>query len=899
MQEKPIASYLLLITYYLLLIVYHRLKHKFLSLALVGLLSSFLFTSFDASAVNPKPESLASRHLEISTSGLHLEERGQQFYLLGDFYQAITLWQQAVIAYSKNQELLSQVRVMSNLALAYHQLGDQAQANEIIVSSRNLLEQENSSGIEHKKTQAQVINNQGILQLAQGRIESAIANWQEAKDIYQTIEDESGIIRASINLASAFKNLGLYRRAFKTLKEIEPILLAQPDSNLKAAGLRSYGDILRLVGNTAQAETILTESLAVATKLNQTQDRVKTLLTLGNTLSIASDELESEKYQQALKFYQQALVICGNSTNCQATSLPLQINLAQLNLLLKTDSWWKGEKLIPQISSDIKHLRNNQTHLYQQINFAHSLIEFKQKAILEHRKLNNTPSWSEIEQLVTKISLLARQIQSPRAESYGLGLQGKIAQQQQEWSIAKKLTQQALTIARSINAQEISYLWEWQLGRINSAQGDRESAISNYSQAVAILKNLSQDLVAIDSNIQYSFRQSVEPVYRELVDLLLQPNSESIASPENIKQARDVIESLQLAELHNFFREACLDAKPVQIDQIDQQAAAIYPIILSDRLEVILSLPNQPLKHYSVPITKTALEQEIEQFRQTVVIRSRRAFYEPAKKLYDWLIAPEIEALEANNIKTIVLVPDGLLRNIPLSALYDGEHYLIENYSVVLTSGLQLLAPRPLTDVKLRTLAVGLTQERQGFSALDFVNQELEQIQTQINSLLLVDQEFTTQAFEQEIKLSDYPIVHIATHGQFGSSLDNTFLLAWDDKININQLDHILQGRTPTQEQAIQLLVLSACETAAGDKWAALGLAGIAVRAGARSTLATLWSVNDEATAQMMSYFYQQLAKKQLAKVEAVRKAQLNLLNSPYYNHPFYWSPYVLLGNWL
>ena len=281
------------------------------------------------------------------------------------------------------------------------------------------------------------------------------------------------------------------------------------------------------------------------------------------------------------------------------------------------------------------------------------------------------------------------------------------------------------------------------------------------------------------------------------------------------------------------------------------------------------------------------------------MIRSRRAFYDPAEKLYNWLIRPEIAALKAHNINTIVFVPDGLLKNIPLSALYDGKQYLVENFSVAVTSGLQLLAPLSAKDMELKTLAVGLTQERQGFSALEFVDRELQEIQTQTDSLVLVDREFTTEAFQQEIELSNYPIVHIATHGQFGSSLDSTFLLTWDDKISIERLDRILQGRTPSQKQAIELLVLSACETAAGDKQAALGLAGMAVRAGARSTLATLWAVNDEATAEMMSTFYQQLGTKQFPKAEVVRNAQLSLLNNSRYSHPFYWAPYVLLGNWL
>jgi CHAT domain-containing protein len=212
---------------------------------------------------------------------------------------------------------------------------------------------------------------------------------------------------------------------------------------------------------------------------------------------------------------------------------------------------------------------------------------------------------------------------------------------------------------------------------------------------------------------------------------------------------------------------------------------------------------------------------------------------------------------------------------------------------------LQLLAPHSLEQVELKTIAAGLSEQRQGFSALNNVSLELKEIQDKVSSVVLLNQDFTTEALQKKIKFSDYPIVHIATHGQFSSSLEDTFLLAWNSRIHINELDSILQTRTPNRENAIELLVLSACETATGDQWAALGLAGMAVRAGARSTLATLWSVNDRATAELMSKFYQELATKHVPKAEAIRQAQLQLLHSQWYKHPFYWAPYVLLGNWL
>ena len=138
----------------------------------------------------------------------------------------------------------------------------------------------------------------------------------------------------------------------------------------------------------------------------------------------------------------------------------------------------------------------------------------------------------------------------------------------------------------------------------------------------------------------------------------------------------------------------------------------------------------------------------------------------------------------------------------------------------------------------------------------------------------------------------------MATHGQFSSRAEDTFLLTWNDRINVKNLDRLLQNRF-TQDTPIELLILSACQTAAGDDRAALGLAGVAIRSGARSTVATLWSIQDDSTAKLISQFYRELKTPGASKAEALRKAQLSLLQSEEYQHPFYWSAFILLGNWL
>lgn len=164
----------------------------------------------------------------------------------------------------------------------------------------------------------------------------------------------------------------------------------------------------------------------------------------------------------------------------------------------------------------------------------------------------------------------------------------------------------------------------------------------------------------------------------------------------------------------------------------------------------------------------------------------------------------------------------------------------------------------------------------------------------------LLDQAFTSQALEQQMSATGFNVVHLATHGQFSSQAKDTFILAADGPINVTQLDALLRRRNQFQAAAIELLVLSACQTAGGDDRATLGLAGVAVKAGARSTLASLWHIDDHSTALLMGEFYRELASAKVTKAEALRRAQVTLLKQyPNYSRPGYWAAYVLIGNWL
>lgn len=151
----------------------------------------------------------------------------------------------------------------------------------------------------------------------------------------------------------------------------------------------------------------------------------------------------------------------------------------------------------------------------------------------------------------------------------------------------------------------------------------------------------------------------------------------------------------------------------------------------------------------------------------------------------------------------------------------------------------------------------------------------------------------------REFRRGQYSIVHLATHGHFERDTAHSSLVTYQDDLSLDQLENLIR---PSQYrgQPVELLTLSACQTAAGDDRAALGLAGVAIKAGARSALATLWCVNDVASARLVSAFYAEIRKHPgQSKAKALQTAQLNLINDPNYRHPYYWSPFLMIGNWL
>lgn len=836
---------------------------------------------------NIAPPSLVGKGVE----GLGFKlQQGRTLYEAGRFAEAANLWQQAAVDYEVAGDRLNQALSLSYLSLANQELGQWQEAQKAISQSLELLTNYTQLTTNHKQILAQILNTQGSLQLGMGQTETALNTWKQAEKAYAEAGDQAGKLGSQINQVQALQNLGMYRRAKITLEQLNANLQALPNSSLKAKGLRSLGVALQVVGDLTKSQELLEQSLAIAQQINSPADLSATLFSLGNTLRSSTNPKEAVGlYQKAAEkattplakveslLNQLSLLVEIRNQSCSSQVPPCQE---------ETGEWKAAKALLPAIQSELANLSPSRDAIYAQVNFAQSLIKIQSP----ERTLYTENS----ARILAKAVQQAKMLKDPRAESYALGQLGYLYEQTQQLPESRKLTEKALVIAQEIRASDIVARFEGQLGKIFKQQGEVEKAIASYTEAVNNLQSLRSDLVAIP-DWQFSFRESVEPVYRDLVGLLLQSNP----SQKNLKQAREVIEKLQLAELDNFFREACLDAKPEQIDQIDPQAAVIYPIILPDRLAVIVSLPGENLRYYATALPQNNVEKTLEQLLESLnPFFSSKERLRLSQQVYDWLIRPAEVELTQNKVKTLVFVLDGLLRNLPMAALHDGKQYLLEKYNIALAPGLQLVASRSLNTQQLKILTGGITEARQGFSALPGVKIEVEQIVSGRISKVFLNQDFTETNLKKQLAASSFPVVHLATHGQFSSNAEQTFILSWNDKIKVKEFEELLRSTEQGRRSSIELLVLSACQTAVGDKRATLGLAGVAVRSGARSTLATLWSVQDQSTAKLMTEFYQQLSKG-IGKAEALSKAQQYMMKQPKYEHPFYWAPFILVGNWL
>jgi len=500
-------------------------------------------------------------------------------------------------------------------------------------------------------------------------------------------------------------------------------------------------------------------------------------------------------------------------------------------------------------------------------------------------------------------------------ESKALGYLGEQYEKAERYEDALTKTRQAIFKAQEPHALAWLIRWQWQLGRIFKAQGKMNQAIAAYQQAQQNLVPEKTFRWKMKCQVpgKPSLYKKLRPLFFQLADMFLQRatiENEPTKKQEDLRQARNTIEQLKRADVEQYFGD-CVTAfhnKSKGLDDIiDAHTAVIYPILLNDRLELLVRFLDEfaTIQRFQVPVGIVQIRDEVAQFREQLEAgyddRESTQFKAHAQQLYAWLIKPLHPLLTQHAINTLVFVPEGPLLTFPIAALHDGEQFLIENFAVAITPGLSLTDPKSgtLTASHTPVLFGAITKATQDYSELPYAQYEIEALgRLYQNATLLQDERFTQAELTKALNNQDYSVVHLISHAEFSDHLEQSFILTFDGKLTLEQLKSLIQP-TKRRQTPIELLTLSACNTAEGDnEWAALGLSGIALKAGARSTLATLWKAHDKTTYLLITRFYRALITEKLSKARALQAAQIQIIDS-IYHHPFYWAPLILIGNWM
>ena len=340
--------------------------------------------------------------------------------------------------------------------------------------------------------------------------------------------------------------------------------------------------------------------------------------------------------------------------------------------------------------------------------------------------------------------------------------------------------------------------------------------------------------------------------------------------------------------------------------------AVIYGQFVEDQLQLVLvTQAGKFIARLPEGANREAVKEVVRNFLDNIRNGSREDYeylLPDAQQLYQWLVEPLESELQRQKINNLVFILDESLRTLPLAALYDGKQFLIEHYSVGMMPSLSLTDTRPTNLKNSQVLAMGASEfpSEQSQTPLEFSRQEIASIQQLPGNpwqpKIFFGNEFTKTNLEQQ--QPRFGIIHLSTHANFSpNSAEKTYIQLYDSKLNLSNVSRLDWNN-------VKLLILSACKTAIGDTEAELGFAGLAFQTGAKSVVASLWSVSDGGTLPLMQTFYQQLAEAP-TQAEALRQAQLAMLNkeinrdnlpeeiaiSEQLNHPFYWAAFTVVGS--
>lgn len=784
---------------------------------------------------------------------------------------------------------------------------------------------------------ADALNQKGFQLLDAGNTEQALRAFGKAHTLYQELDNPTGIHGTLINQSLVYERIGQYHTACNKLVRLLSInneicrkqtktssneikaVLKKPDGidlNQKIIALHNLGNILRILGQLKTSELALQQALPHSSLLNS-EDRHTITLGLANTyqslykraynqLSISIDSASQANSLNTAQEYAQAALASYQSVaeSQSADQIRAQLNTLQILLHLKKRNssplnsiYQQSQNLIGSYLNSLIATDFSQFPANESIN-----LQLKLSHLLAEANLYKIPSSENNLSLAyetTRAALhQAEAFGDKRLVSQAYGIFGKLYLQSDQLEDATQVFTKALKLAQTIQDDHLAYQWSWQIAQIHQKRGERTQAIAAYSSTLQHLDKVRTLLISSNADLRFNFNESVEPVYHNYLQLLL-----SSPNPD-LQLVLTTHQQLQVAELENYLKCGKLTTAQTN-DQQASYASTIHIFELNGQIEVIAKTQDGIFRHQP---DSSVVQEELSRLLNFLHSDSFKEISEAhfrrnAQALYGQIIDPLKNHLPPTG--DLLFVLDSNFQNLPLSMLHDGQKYLIERYSVTNALNTQLQQVQPQNLDKLNVLFAGLSEDSPSFTkpdvpwnleALPEVEDELAGVKEASNKTIsLLNNDFTTNRLQSKLQ-GNTPIVHLASHGQFSSDPEQTMILAFDAPIKANDFHDLISQKIELGQSSIELLILSACQTAKGDRKSALGIAGLSVQAGSRNTLASLWLAESDATSKLITTFYEGLDNN-LPKAKALQKAQIKLLGSEEYWHPYFWGNFILVGS--
>jgi len=697
-----------------------------------------------------------------------------------------------------------------------------------------------------------------------------------------------------LQTAARHQARGRVAEAFALLHQAQVLLERRPDKARRALVLGRLSDGYLLERRLEEAARAAEEAVASARKTATPAVLAAALNHLGNV------RMAEERYPEAIEAYREGSALAERSSDPHL-AVGLLTNAVHGHLAHATHK--QGLPALKDALTKTHSLPLSSSKSLGLIGLGH-LAQRLAAAIPEERSTLIQSAY----QALTQAQALAGATGDVRAKADAAGYLGELSAMEMRYPEAEHLFHQALFFAAQAEAPELSARWRWQLGRVLEAQGRAQEAARSYRQALEQLASIRSALVFGQRGYPRAFRDTVGAMYLDLAALLLRQASDTTIHAERnaiLREVRDVMERFKAAELQSYFLDECVTAlrertQALDIDKlIGPGTAMLYSIVFPERLVLLLSLGHGQIEPFEVRIDAARLHQTLAAFREQLTgADNPRKLRQHGWQLYQWLIQPIVKELETRAIHTLVVAPDEALRTVPFAALYDGRDFLVQRYAIGVTPGLTLMEPEIVATGPQQALLAGLSEGVQGFGPLPNVSDEIKSVASLYSGTQLMNESFVKPRIQAEIQRRPYGVIAFATHARIDSDPRRSYLLTYEDRITLDELDRFVRT-SQFRDQPVELMVLSACETAEGDERAALGLAGVALKAGARSVMASLWAVSDVSTSRLVGLFFENLKNAKLTKAQALQRAQQHLLAEGEYQHPFYWAPFVLIGNWL